>query len=56
MRGKPKGQTKGCLVTVWLASGGVTSPTGTEAVKEHPEDLELATQTQVRLKLPLAFI
>lgn len=43
MRGKPGGQTKGCLVTVQLASGGVTSPTGTEAVEESPEELELAT-------------
>lgn len=48
MRGKPGGQAKGCLVIVWLASGGVTSPTGTEAVKEHPGELELAIRREPR--------
>ena len=40
--GGPGGQAEGCLVTVQLASGGITSPTGTKAVEEHPEELELA--------------
>lgn len=48
MRGKPGGQAEGCLVTVRLASGGVASLTGTEAVEEHPEELQLATRRECR--------
>lgn len=48
MRGTPGGQAEGCLVTVQLASGGVTFPTGTEAVEEHPEELALATRREPR--------
>lgn len=47
MRGEPGGGAKWCLVTVCLALGGVTSPAGTEAVKEHPEELELAVRREL---------
>lgn len=50
MRGQPGAQAEGGLVTVRLASGGILSPTGTEAVEGHPEEPELATRRAPRPK------